>query len=129
MSGRSKNGEWITHPADRPNAARALAAPFLLFAPFAVDSFAGYEIVYAVVTFMLIGKTITSGRVRTGPSFLRFTGRSRTKFRTGTSNFSAGPGCCCLTISIVRSPTVCNEGRHAGQSFASSALRVLQTAG
>jgi fatty acid desaturase len=57
MSGRSKNAEWITHPADRPNAARALAAPFLLFAPFAVDSLAGYEIVYAVITFMLIGKT------------------------------------------------------------------------
>lgn len=57
MSGRSRRGKWIAHPADWPNVARALAAPFLLFAPFVVDLFAGYEVVYAVVTFLLIGKT------------------------------------------------------------------------
>ncbi len=57
MSGQPKTGKWIAHPADRCNAARALAAPFLLFAPFAVNLFAGYEIVYAVVAFMMIGKT------------------------------------------------------------------------
>jgi fatty acid desaturase len=57
MSGRSKAGKWIAHPADRSNAARALVAPLLLFAPFVVNLFAGYEIVYAIVTFMTIGKT------------------------------------------------------------------------
>jgi fatty acid desaturase len=57
MSARSNTGKWITHPADRFNVARALAAPWLLFAPFVVDLISGYEIVYAVVTFMLIGKT------------------------------------------------------------------------
>jgi fatty acid desaturase len=57
MSARTNAGKWITHPADRPNVARALAAPWLLFAPFVVDLFSGYETVYAVVTFMLIGKT------------------------------------------------------------------------
>jgi fatty acid desaturase len=57
MSGPSKRGTWIAHPADRLNAARALAAPFLLFAPFVVDLFAGHEIVYGVIAFMVIGKT------------------------------------------------------------------------
>ncbi len=57
MSDHSKTAKWIAHPADRWNAARALAAPFLLFAPFVVDSNSGHEPVYAVVTFMMIGKT------------------------------------------------------------------------
>ena len=57
MSGQPKTGKWIAHPADRCNAARALAAPLLLFAPFAVNLFAGYEIVYAVIAFLMIGKT------------------------------------------------------------------------
>jgi fatty acid desaturase len=57
MSGQSKRGTWIAHPADGLNAARAMAAPFLLFAPFVVDLFAGYEIVYGVIAFMVIGKT------------------------------------------------------------------------
>jgi fatty acid desaturase len=57
MSGRSKKKAWIAHPADRPNAARALAAPFLLFAPFVVDLVAGYEIVYGIIAFTVIGKT------------------------------------------------------------------------
>jgi fatty acid desaturase len=57
MSDQSKRGKWIAHPADRSNATRALAAPFLLFAPFVVDLFAGYEIVYGVIAFMVIGKT------------------------------------------------------------------------
>jgi fatty acid desaturase len=57
MSAQSNVGKWITHPADRSNVARALAAPWLLFAPFVVDLISGYEIVYAVVTVMLIGKT------------------------------------------------------------------------
>jgi fatty acid desaturase len=57
MSAQSSNGEWIAHPADRLNAVRALAAPLLLFAPFAVDLFAGFEAVYAVAAFMLAGDT------------------------------------------------------------------------
>src|SRR3954449_7927389 len=57
MFARSKTGKWITHPADRVNAARALLAPFLLFAPFTVSFFEGYEIIYAIIIFMLIGKT------------------------------------------------------------------------
>jgi fatty acid desaturase len=57
MSGRSKKKAWIAHPADRPNAARALAAPFLLFAPFVLDLVAGYEIVYGIIAFTVIGKT------------------------------------------------------------------------
>jgi fatty acid desaturase len=57
MSGQSKRGKWIAHPADRPNAARALAAPFLLFAPFVVDFLAGYEVVYGVIAFTVIGET------------------------------------------------------------------------
>jgi hypothetical protein len=52
-----KTAAWIAHPADRRNVARALAAPLLLFTPFAVDWFAGYEIVYAIVAFTLIGDT------------------------------------------------------------------------
>jgi fatty acid desaturase len=48
-------------------------------------------------------------RARTGPSFPRFTGRSRTKFQTGTSNITAGRGCWRPTISIVRSPAACSE--------------------
>src|SRR5260370_223457 len=54
---QAKTAKWIAHPADRWNAARALAAPFLLFAPFVTDFFAGYEIIYAAVTFVLIGDT------------------------------------------------------------------------
>jgi fatty acid desaturase len=57
MPDRPGNGKWIAHPADRLNAVRALAAPLLLFAPFAVDLFAGYETVYSIVAFMLVGKT------------------------------------------------------------------------
>jgi len=57
MSDRRKPGRWISHPADRVNAARALIAPFLLFAPFVVNWFAGYEIIYAIVTFVAIGET------------------------------------------------------------------------
>jgi fatty acid desaturase len=54
---QAKIGKWIAHPADRWNAARALAAPFLLFAPFVTDCFASYELVYAAITFVLIGDT------------------------------------------------------------------------
>jgi fatty acid desaturase len=57
MSERQKTGRWISHPADRWNAVRALSAPFLLFAPFVVNWFAGYEVIYAIATFMVIGKT------------------------------------------------------------------------
>jgi fatty acid desaturase len=57
MPSPSRTGAWIAHPADRTNAVRALVAPWLLFAPFAVDWFAGYEIVYAIPAFMLIGDT------------------------------------------------------------------------
>jgi len=57
MPDRQKPGRWITHPADRVNATRALVAPFLLFAPFAVNWFSGYEIIYAIVTFVAIGET------------------------------------------------------------------------
>jgi fatty acid desaturase len=57
MSERQKTGRWISHPADRWNAVRALIAPFLLFAPFVVSWFAGYEVIYAIATFMVIGKT------------------------------------------------------------------------
>ena len=57
MPDRSETGKWIAHPADRWNVARALAAPFLLFAPFVVSLFSGYEIAYAIVAFMLVGKT------------------------------------------------------------------------
>jgi fatty acid desaturase len=57
MSDRGPGGRWICHPADRWNAVRALLAPVLLFAPFVVNWFAGYEIIYAVVIFLLIGKT------------------------------------------------------------------------
>ena len=52
-----KTAAWIAHPADRRNVARALAAPLLLFTPFAVDWFAGYEILYAIMAFTLIGDT------------------------------------------------------------------------
>jgi hypothetical protein len=57
MSGRPGNGKWIAHPADRLNAVRALAAPLLLFAPFAVDLFAGFEAAYAAAAFMMDGDT------------------------------------------------------------------------
>jgi fatty acid desaturase len=57
MSERKQTGRWISHPADRINATRALVAPVLLFAPFAVNWFAGYEIIYAIVTFVAIGET------------------------------------------------------------------------
>jgi fatty acid desaturase len=57
MPDRQKPGRWISHPADRVNAARALIAPVLLFAPFAVNWFSGYEIIYAIVTFVAIGET------------------------------------------------------------------------
>jgi fatty acid desaturase len=57
MSERKQTGRWISHPADRINAVRALVAPVVLFAPFVVNWFAGYEIVYAIVTFMAIGET------------------------------------------------------------------------
>jgi fatty acid desaturase len=57
MPDRRKTGIWISHPADRWNAVRALAAPVLLFAPFMVDWYAGYEALYAVLIFMMIGKT------------------------------------------------------------------------
>ena len=57
MSNRLKTNRWIAHPADRVNAARALIAPFLLFAPYVVNFPEGYEIFYAVGIFMLIGKT------------------------------------------------------------------------
>ena len=50
-------GKWLAHPADRWNAARALVAPLFLFAPFGTDFFAGYEILYAVLIFVLIGDT------------------------------------------------------------------------
>jgi fatty acid desaturase len=46
---------WIMHPADRLIAARALLAPIVLFAPFAIDLLQGYAIVYAVAAFALIG--------------------------------------------------------------------------
>jgi fatty acid desaturase len=48
---------WIMHPADRLNAARALLAPILLFAPFAIDLLQGYAIAYAIVAFALFGDT------------------------------------------------------------------------
>jgi fatty acid desaturase len=57
MSRRPKPGRWITHPADRLNAVRALAAPALLFAPFVTTAVQGYEPLYAVAIFTLIGKT------------------------------------------------------------------------
>lgn len=50
-------GRWVAHPADRLNAARALLAPLLLFAPFAIDVLQGYAIPYAIVAFVLIGDT------------------------------------------------------------------------
>lgn len=45
------------HPADRLNAARALLAPILLFAPFAIEPLQGYAIAYAIVAFALFGDT------------------------------------------------------------------------
>ena len=48
-------GRWVAHPADRLNAVRALLAPVLFFAPFATDLLHGYEIVYAIIAFALIG--------------------------------------------------------------------------
>jgi fatty acid desaturase len=51
------SGKWIAHPADRVNAARALLAPVLFFAPFVVEFPKGYELAYGAVIFMLIGKT------------------------------------------------------------------------
>jgi fatty acid desaturase len=48
-------GGWIGHPADRLNVTRSLIAPCLLFAPFVVHLADGYEIIYAVVAFVLIG--------------------------------------------------------------------------
>lgn len=50
-----QTGRWVAHPADRLNAARALLAPVLFFAPFATDLLHGYEIVYAIIAFALIG--------------------------------------------------------------------------
>ena len=57
MSVRRKPGRWITHPADRINALRALAAPVLLFAPFVTTIVESYEPLYALAIFTLIGKT------------------------------------------------------------------------
>jgi fatty acid desaturase len=54
---RWQTAGWIAHPADRLNAARALLAPVLLFAPFATALLQGYEIVYAIIAFALIGDT------------------------------------------------------------------------
>jgi len=48
---------WIMHPADRLNAARALLAPILLFAPFAIEPLQGYAVAYAIVAFALFGDT------------------------------------------------------------------------
>jgi fatty acid desaturase len=57
MRHRPRNGRWIAHPADRLNAVRSLLAPFLLFAPFAFSFLDGFETIYAMAIFMLIGKT------------------------------------------------------------------------
>jgi fatty acid desaturase len=57
MSVHSSHGKWIAHPADRLNVVRALAAPWLLFAPFVLDVFTGFEVIYAVAAFALIGET------------------------------------------------------------------------
>jgi fatty acid desaturase len=57
MSAQSSDGKWIAHRADRLNVVRALVAPLLLFAPFAVDSLAGYEAAYAIAAYTLIGET------------------------------------------------------------------------
>lgn len=57
MFSRSTTGRLIVHPADRLNVARALIAPFLLFAPFVGGVFHGHELLYAIVIFLLIGKT------------------------------------------------------------------------
>lgn len=49
---------WIIHPADRPNALWALAAPPILFAPFFFDSLAAHAALYGIaIFFFLIGKT------------------------------------------------------------------------
>ena len=50
-------GTWISHPADRYNAFRALVAPPILFAPFFSDLAAGTIWLYAVTIFLVIGKT------------------------------------------------------------------------
>lgn len=57
MSERASSGRWITHPADRFNTLRAVIAPVLLFAPFVSPFASGYEPLYAVAIFTLIGKT------------------------------------------------------------------------
>jgi fatty acid desaturase len=50
-------GGWVRHPADRLNAVRALLAPILLFAPFAIDLLQKYAIAYGIVAFVMIGDT------------------------------------------------------------------------
>jgi fatty acid desaturase len=50
-------GLWVRHPADRLNAARALLAPVVLFAPFAIDLLQQYAIAYGIVPFVVIGDT------------------------------------------------------------------------
>ena len=57
MARQTHPRRWIAHPADRFNAVRALIAPVLLFAPFVSGFVAGYEPIYAVGIFTLIGKT------------------------------------------------------------------------
>jgi fatty acid desaturase len=57
MPERQQTGRWISHPADRINATRALVAPFLLFAPFVTSWFAHFEVIYAIAAFTAIGAT------------------------------------------------------------------------
>src|SRR5882724_11998879 len=57
MQASPRPGKWITHPADRLNALRALVAPFFLFAPFVSNFAVDHTWLYAIGIFTLIGKT------------------------------------------------------------------------
>jgi len=57
MRSTTRSSKWISQPADRFNAFRALVAPPILFTPFVSAFVADYAWLYAVFIFFLIGKT------------------------------------------------------------------------
>jgi fatty acid desaturase len=57
MKSQIEEGRWIRHPADRLNVARAFVAPPLLFLPFYVSFPEGFVLPYAILLFLILGKS------------------------------------------------------------------------